>query len=70
MDRLRLARQVAAAEEKLEIADRELTSALDKLKAIIAGDNVMVTQAVLKAFERVCESRRDLAELRQFLVES
>jgi hypothetical protein len=67
MDRLRLARKVAAAEEKLETAERELTSALEKLKAIIAGDNVMVTQGIRKAFERLRESHRDLAELRQLL---
>ena len=67
MDRSRLVRKVAAAEEKLEIAERELNTALAKLKAIIAGDNVMVTQVVLKAFERTRESRRDLAELKQLL---
>jgi hypothetical protein len=70
MERSQLVRKVAAAEEKLETAERELNSALGKLKAIVAGDNVMVTQAVLKAFERLCESRRDLAELRQCLIDS
>jgi hypothetical protein len=67
MDRTRLARKVAAAEEKLETAERELNVALEKLKALIAGDNVMVTQVVLKAFERTRETRRDLAELKQLL---
>ena len=67
MDRTRLARKVAAAEEKLEIAERELNGALEKLKALVAGDNVMVTQVVLKAFERTRETRRDLAELKQLL---
>ena len=67
MDRSRLARKVAAAEEKLETAERELTIALEKLKAVIAGDNVMVTQVVLKAFERTRDTRRDLAELKQLL---
>jgi hypothetical protein len=67
MDRARLVRKVAAAEEKLETAERELNTALEKLKAIIAGDNVMVTKVVLKAFERTRETRRDLAELKQLL---
>jgi hypothetical protein len=67
MDRAPLVRKVAAAEEKLETAQRELNSALEKLNAIIAGDNVMVTQAVRKAFERLRESQRDLADLKQLL---
>jgi hypothetical protein len=67
MDRSRLTLKVAAAEAKLETAERELNIALEKLKAIVAGDNVMVTQVVLKAFERTRESRRDLAELKQLL---
>ena len=70
MDRTRLARKVAAAEEKLETAERELNSALGKLKAIIVGDNVMVTQGIRKAFEQLRESQRDLAELKQLLLDA
>ena len=33
----------------------------------MAGDNVMVTTVILKAFERVKESKRDVAELKQLL---
>ena len=70
MERAELVRKVAAASDKLETAELELDAALEKLKVIIHGDNVMVTNAILTAFERVKDSKRDLLELKQLLTQA
>jgi len=67
MDRAQLRDKLEAAEEKFEKAGRELDTALAKLKVSVAADNVMVTNVIAKAFERLKATKRDVAELRQLV---
>jgi len=67
MDRARLRDKLQAAEEKLEKAERELDTALARLKVSVAADNIMVTNVIAKAFERLKATKGDVAELRQLV---
>ena len=67
MDRARLKGKLQAAEENLEKAERELDTALAKLKVSVAADNIMVTNVIAKAFERLKATKRDVSELRQLV---
>ncbi len=67
MTRSELTKKVAAAEGELEIAERELKIALERLSATLVSDNVMVSNVISSAFERLKAAKREVVELKQLL---
>ena len=59
--------RIEAAEEQLEIAEKELNMALETLKVSAGGENIMVTHVIVSAFDRLKAAKSHVADLKQLL---
>ncbi|MBS2033065.1 MAG: hypothetical protein JST54_34650 [Deltaproteobacteria bacterium] len=58
-----LKQRIAAAKAELEVAERELAAALQAITATDRAEKTMIAASLTRAFQKLAEGKRVLAEL-------